>query len=76
MELAPEKLKKKFRTISLAKKRGDESIADIRILQENEAGIYILHLGLTVIEVEAERKIEDLEQEARMIFPQVLYAFK
>lgn len=40
----------------------------------NEAGVCTLHAGSTVIEPETERKMEDLEQEAKMIFPQVVYA--
>lgn len=39
----PEKPKKKFRTISLAKKKGDEKITEMSILPENEAGICVLH---------------------------------
>lgn len=71
-EIAPEKPKKKFRTISLAKKRGDECFTDIRILPESEAGVCTLHAGSTVVEPEAERRIEDLELEAKTIFLQVL----
>lgn len=69
-----EKLKKKFRTILLAKKRGDENITNIEILPENEERMCILNASSTVTILEAERKTKDLEQVAKLIFPQVLYA--
>lgn len=47
---------------------------DIHILPKNEPGVCILHAGLTVVEPEAEKKIEDLELEAKKILPQVRYA--
>lgn len=73
-KVAPEKSKKKFRTIALVKKREDENITDVRILLENRVGVCTLHVGLIVIEPEVEGKIENLEQVAKMIFSQVTYA--
>lgn len=57
-ETVPER-PKKMRTILLAKKRGDGNITEIHIRPESEIGVYVLHADLTVIEPEAERKIED-----------------
>lgn len=74
-EVATEKLKKKSRIIALAKRRGDEHITDICMLPENEAGVCVLHAGVTIIDPEAERKIKDLEQKAKIIFPQLLYVW-
>lgn len=46
-EIAPEKPRKKIRTISLAKKRGDECLTDIHMLPESEPGVCTLHAGST-----------------------------
>lgn len=70
-EIGPEKPRKKIRTISLAKKRGDECVTEIHMLPENEPGFCTLHAASTVVEPEAERRIEDLEMEAKMMLPQV-----
>lgn len=54
-EIAPEKPRKKIRTISLAKKRGDECLTDIHMLPESEPGVCTLHAGSTVVEPETEK---------------------
>lgn len=66
-KVGPEKPRKKIRTISLAKKRGDECFTDIHMLSKNEPGICTLHVGSTVVKPEAEKRIEELELEAKTI---------
>lgn len=46
-------------------------LADIHMLSENEPGFRTLHASATLVELEAEKKIEDLKLEAKIILPQV-----
>lgn len=46
-------------------------MTDIHVLPEEKLCLCTLYVGLTLVEVKAERKIEDLEWEAKTILPQV-----
>lgn len=70
-EDVPEKSRKKIRTKTLAKKREDEDVTDIHILSDNEPRVCTLHAGTTLIVKEWERRMEDMELEAKTPLPQV-----
>lgn len=57
--------------ISLAKKKREECVTDIHVLPEGEPGLCTLPAGSTLVEPEAEKKLEELEQEAKTVLPQV-----
>lgn len=69
-EVAPEKSRKKIRTVALAKKRKEEIVMDIHVFSADEPGLCFLLAGSTLIEPETEKKIEDLEQEAKTVLLQ------
>lgn len=73
IEIAPEKLRKKIQTISLAKKKGEEYVTDIHLLPKNEPRLCTLYIGSILVGPETEKKIEYMELEAKTILPQVLY---
>lgn len=70
-EIGPEKSRKRIRTISLAKKKREECVTDIHVLPDGEPGLCTLPAGSTLVEPEAEKKLEELELEAKTVLPQV-----
>lgn len=71
----PETSRKKIRTISLAKKKKEECVTNIHVFLADESGLCTLHAETTLVEPEVEKKIEDLELEAKIILPQVSGGF-
>lgn len=47
-------------------------MTDIHVLAADEPGLCTLRAGTTLVEPDAEKKIEDLEQEAKSVLPQVM----
>lgn len=70
-EVAPEKSRKKIRIILLAEKEKKESAADIHVLPVDEPSLCTVYMGTTLVEPEMEKKIEDLELEAKVVLPKV-----
>lgn len=46
-------------------------MTDIHVLPDGEPGLCTLPAGSTLVEPEAEKKLEELEQEAKTVLPQV-----
>lgn len=70
-EVAPEKMRKKIRTISLAKKKKEECVTNIHVHSADEPNVCTLHAGTTLVKPGVEKTINDLELEAKTILPQV-----